>query len=138
MFITLSPSVSVLASGSGSGASGVSGESRGVPVTFDGCLGSSGDQVQMPIHSWSGLGISSSELVIKASRFSFHLMRNQELLINLRARSPCEAVWMQYADSFNCSPLVQKASPRRCSGRLSVWWFSKETRVSPGGSSRET
>jgi hypothetical protein len=39
--------------------------------------------VQTPIHSWLAAGISSLELVTKASRVLFHLIRNQELLMNL-------------------------------------------------------
>jgi hypothetical protein len=132
------PSVSVSAVSSGRGAVLGSGECIGASTTFDGCRGSWGGQMRTPMRSWSPAGISSSELVTKASRVSFHLIRNQELLMNSRDKSPCEAVWMRYDASFDRSWSCQKASPSKCSGKLSVHRFSKETRVSPWGSSRET
>jgi hypothetical protein len=128
----------VLVISSANGAVPGSGECTGSAVMLEGCLGSWVGQTQTPIRSWSVVGISSSELVMKVSRVSFHLIRNQELLMNSRDRSPCEAVWMWYDASFDRSWSCQKASPSRCSGRLSVRQFSKETRVSPGGGSRDT
>jgi hypothetical protein len=136
--MSLTPSVSVSVTSSASGAVPGSGECTGSSVTLDGCQGSWRGQTQTPIRSWSTAGISSLELVTKASRVSFQRMRNHELFMNSRDRSPCEAVWIRYDASFDRSWSCQKASPSRCSGRLSVHQFSKETRVSPGGSPRDT
>jgi hypothetical protein len=92
--ILLTPSIRVSVTSSGSGVVSGLGECTGSSLMLEGCLGSWGGQMRTPIHSWSPAGISSSELVTNASRVLFHLIRNQELLINSRERSPCEAVWI--------------------------------------------
>jgi hypothetical protein len=94
------PSMSVSVTSVRSGVVSGSGECTSLSVTFDGCRGSWGGQMRTLMRSWSPAGISSLELVTKASRVSFQRMRNQELLMNSRDRSPCEAVWMRYDASL--------------------------------------